>query len=587
VSTAGGFVITSVPVSSLGTVGDTLSVDFNPPAVAPWTQFRIVIRSPDAQIWYGDLGTLSTAQLTPRQFNTVSFSGLGAIKNQLSAATYDDLYVEINVNGVAGDYYFDNLVFGGDADFDSTPPGSGGGTGSSTGGTSGGAPQGGGGSSTGGATGGSGASAGLNELAIRVPAGTTVQAVVLGAQSKGLDVHDGVLTLSGARDPSKTISNQKFATVTSVGSLTSTIGSGAWVGNVLSVPSVSLRSWSRVRGNITTEGSYQGQSGASYTGTLQVNANLEPFEEAVFAYQFPSTLEGVPVIQNGSHRTLSPGGYGTTTVQSTGSSLRLTGPGAFYFEDLLIESGTTWAIDNSQGAVFIVVRGKMTLRGTQTNLAPSKRNVLFAVEGQEEPDLTESFRGVLWAPHATVHLPTADVFQGAFFADELIVRPGTDYEHFPFIRDDCSSACGLMFGCEGEPAVKSCPGVVGGSCTSNDDCGEGLTCGVDNGAFYGRSRQDDVCWDVTLCESSLADSNCGGIDAACGLCAFPVLAVGCTIDSDCPGGDICRSGNGERFESSDPDVCEPSFCADSASLEDGTCGAPWSPCGLCECTPQL
>src|SRR5690606_18698501 len=105
-------------------------------------------------------------------------------------------------------------------------------------------------------------------------------------------------------------------------------------------------------------------------------------------------------------------------------------------------------------------------------------------------------------------------------------------------------------------------------------------------AYYGRSRADDVCWDATICESSLADSNCGGIDAPCGLCEFPVLAVSCVADSECPGGDLCGSNNGERFQSSEPNVCEPSFCADSASLIDGSCGTPWSPCGLCECTPN-
>lgn len=341
--------------------------------MASWSQLRIVLRSSDVQIWYGDLGNLSTAGLTPGQFNTVHFSGLAGLQNALSGGGYDDLSVEITVNGPAGNYYFDNMVFGGEATFDDSGTGSGTG-GAATGGSSSAGGSGATGSgSTSSTTGGAGTDSTPGALTIRVPVGTTFNEVIFGAQSNGLDVHDSVQAISGARNPAVGLPGQSFATVTSVGSVKTTVGSNAWVGDVFSVPDVLVRSNGRVRGNVETEGSYENQWGGSYTGYLQEQANLEPFEETVFEYEFPTDLQQLDVVQNGAELTLTPGGYGPTAVQGWGSSLHLIGPGTFYFEDLLIESGTNWDIDNSQGAVFIVVRGKLRLRGTQTNDAASKQ----------------------------------------------------------------------------------------------------------------------------------------------------------------------------------------------------------------------
>lgn len=579
---------TVIPISGLGNVGDVLSIDFNPPSVQSWSALRIVLRSGDAQLWYGDLGTLSMADILPGQFTTLQFTDLSRWQSQLNVAEYNDLTVEILVVGPAGDYYFDNLVFGGDAAFsDDTQSSTGGSNGNGSG--IGGVPNGVGGTGTTGtgsdsSSGASGPGGGSNRMVIRVPVSTTFNEVIFGGQSKGLDVHDAVQAVSGARNPNLGTPEQNLATVTSVGNTGTIIGSGTWVGDVISVPNVTLRSGARAKGNVVTEGSYDQQLGAQYTGSLQEGANLEPFEETTFEYEFPHELQEVGFIQNGVDVSLPPGGYGATTVQGTGTNLRLAGPGAFYFDELKIDSGTTWQIDNTQGAVFVVVRGKLRLRGQQTNLSPEKRNILFAVEGEVEPDLGKSFRGVLLAPNATVHIPSVDLLQGAFFADEIIVHQNTNFELFPFSRDDCSTACGLMFGCPGEPPLKGCPGTVGGDCLGDEDCAEGLSCGVDNGGHFGRSRVVDLCWDATLCGSSAIASNCGDSGEPCGLCSAPTLT--CAVDDDCPTGEVCGTNNGIRFGSEEPNVCEPSFCTEGASLSDGSCGATWRHCGLCECTPN-
>ncbi len=443
-------------------------------------------------------------------------------------------------------------------------------------------------------------------MVIRVPKQTTFSKVALGAQGDQLDIHNAVMVFSGKRNPNATsLSDLTFAASSSIGGNITNIGVAARVGSLYSVPYIDFKNYAWVIGDVYATHGFSMPNGVQFHGNptnAPSNPDLEPFEETTFTYAFPEDLEhpaGLPAngfLQNGAGLTLTPGGYVGMTVQSSGTTLKLQGPGAFYFDSLKVESGAQWVIDNSKGAVFVVVRNGFRFKGKEVLLAPNKHNFLVAYEGMDFIDPAATFEAVFLAPKATIDLPTADHISGAFFGRKVIVHQTTDIWHYPFNRDDCATACGLMFGCSGQPAIKACPEVpddpcalgecsaacpcdAGQTCASNSDCKNGLLCAEDSGAYYGKSRDTDVCRPATGCE---VDSTlCGSVTAPCGKC--DVTPQECDQDADCPSGEVCGLDNSFAYGTEARRVCWPEVCASGLAEN---CGSTDSLCGKCECTPD-
>ncbi len=557
---SGGFSTrTKVSLGDLGAVGTELTLDLNPPDVAGWSTVRIDIHGSN-QIGYISLGTVSTANLTPGTFNTVRFPQLAVYQAQLNQP-WPDLEVEVVVNGPAGIYQLDNLRFGGEADFDPADTGGSGGSGGTGGGGTGG---------NGSGTGGSESSA-PSRMIIRTPYGASFSEVVLGAQDGVLDIHDRVKTYSGA-------SLVNFSEVSSVGTEQTIVGRDTEIGELYSAPSVWARTHSHFQSDVRTSGLFGMQDASTVVvdGEVYEGASMTPLNETIIEYRFPEESESLGVLTNDIVVPIAPGAYGTTLVQG-GATLRLLGPGTFYFDDLLTESGTRWEIDNSDGAVLVFVKGEFRARGRQVIEQQNKRNILIAVEGVGPVTIGAYFDGVLLAPEASLDIPTQYETEGAFFGKDVIAHQSTRFRHYPFVRDDCDTACGVMFGCPGQPNIKACPGEVGGGC--NGGCVDGLTCGTNNGVHFGLSKSADVCWSPT-CEAGDFFANCGEQNSLCGNCSSQPTP--CISNYDCVGADVCGTQNGWRHGSDSPRVCEPADC--SGALEP-RCGSADSECGECVCAP--
>jgi RHS repeat-associated protein len=130
----------------------------------------------------------------------------------------------------------------------------------------------------------------------------------------------------------------------------------------------------------------------------------------------------------------------------------------------------------------------------------------------------------------------------------------------------------------------SCPACAGGGCGSDSDCASGLVCGVNNGACFGQSRANRVCWAPT-CQGGGNTAACGAADSACGIncaCVNPCDAT--DAGTACPPGEVCKAGVGLVFSAPFPDVCVDPRCP---SNDPALCGQSDSLCGsTCVCTPN-
>jgi RHS repeat-associated protein len=121
----------------------------------------------------------------------------------------------------------------------------------------------------------------------------------------------------------------------------------------------------------------------------------------------------------------------------------------------------------------------------------------------------------------------------------------------------------------------SCPCASGGAgCDSNAECAAGLSCLANSGTRVGYPSNFGVCLPPKC--GAPKQSECGSVEAECGLCPG---APSCTRDADCRTGQVCGSGNGDRFGTSG-NVCWSPTCND-ATMRERSCGNYDSLCGVC------
>jgi hypothetical protein len=116
------------------------------------------------------------------------------------------------------------------------------------------------------------------------------------------------------------------------------------------------------------------------------------------------------------------------------------------------------------------------------------------------------------------------------------------------------------------------PSGPGTPCTQNSDCAIGLTCGNNNGAYFGLPRATRVCW----------GGDCPiGCSAPGGLCG--TNCTGVNPCDECAAGETCVEGVGTLVGASFADACLPTGCP---SDDPALCGDATALCGPCICTPD-
>jgi hypothetical protein len=339
-----------------------------------------------------------------------------------------------------------------------------GGAGTGAGGRGGAGAGGAGAGGTGAGAGGAGAG-GINggtdlEFYIDLPVHVPRTSVALGTSGGALTLNDGVRILASASGFSS-ISSVKTTSETNLGVSAETLNLWSEANVVV------LRDGAYVHGNLTTEGTVNTQNNVHVTGTETVNGTLTPIQHQSWIVQFPATNGGPVNLDVAQVRTITPGAFGTSTVQRN-AVLTLAGSGRYTFDGLLdLEPSSTLNVDNSQGPVQIYASGGFTFRGTISPRDPTKNNILIGIAGSGPIPMDTSFNAILVAPHGDVTLGSVN-HSGAIYARSINVGAHSDFTHRPFAPSDL---CAAGAACDG-----LCPCNPGGACDDPGDCVTDVPC---------------------------------------------------------------------------------------------------------------
>ncbi len=530
-----GGMLTSVPLSSLGPISSTVTLQVRLPAYVASTtwqgQVALHLNSPTAGVFTQYFGPAAFSNSSTGVFHQVQFTLPPAIQSALSTATYNDLTVGIELDfgpnpnpnaGFSDPFYIDKLDFGQVAPPDAGAggtssagtggkAGAGGGTGA--GGTTAGAGGAGAGGTAGTSTAGAGGTAGTAGTAgaagtagiagtagtagtagsgtsgpcsftaaasgsatdvpfvIKLPVGVHREEIGVGTTGGYLTLDDGVTVVKDAGG---------FASVSSVSATNRTnLGVAAEVQDVYTeATGIDLRSNAHVHGTLKTAADFTAQAGAVVDGNTLQNTSLQPLESITWTASFPNTNQGSCSLEPDNTEVIDPGSYGDIAVKSR-SHLKIRS-GTYYFNSLSFEPQAELDIANTAGPVFIYIRTTFAFSGTVVETDTTHMNFLFGVAGSSGVNIQTAFRGILIAPNAGVSLPTdSNVGHvGAFFANAFIAHQNTALHQRPFSPTEfCASdaACSSFCPCGDNDVCGGTP-TSPEPATADPNCIDGVCC---------------------------------------------------------------------------------------------------------------
>ncbi len=136
-------------------------------------------------------------------------------------------------------------------------------------------------------------------------------------------------------------------------------------------------------------------------------------------------------IESTDSQRVAPGSYASLVVLP--DSTAVLSHGSYFLGALDVHADATLELDSSQGPIYIWVYDKLTLRGGLRDAFFGGVALFVGYGGTESPIIETSFRGLLLAPRATLHLPaTSPPHIGSFFARRVELAPKAKVEQRPF-----------------------------------------------------------------------------------------------------------------------------------------------------------
>ncbi|WP_394822476.1 hypothetical protein [Pendulispora albinea] len=205
------------------------------------------------------------------------------------------------------------------------------------------------------------------------------------------------------------------------------VGPDATVGDIFSVPSVSMRPHSTVEGAITTRGEVLDLDTATVTGTVRVHTMpLLPMFPTV---ETPVRAGPDVIVSPWQQRDLAPGAYGQFRVAAAAQVTLHAG--LYTFDEARAEG--RMVLDQSRGPIRIVVKDDFVFAGTQRFTGgPSS---LFVGAAQGDVRLPAAFLGSVVAPHGSIWLGATSprtTHIGTFAGVTVNVAPGATVTHRAF-----------------------------------------------------------------------------------------------------------------------------------------------------------
>jgi hypothetical protein len=379
VTVNGSTEVTSLDLSSMGSIASSFSFDLRLPQTVSWGDTHLVIVAPSLGISRLDLGTRSLVGKPANSFQTYTFSVPPAIEAALEG-TYSDLEFKVVINAPAASspYLLDNLNVGPTGATPSTQ----------------------------------------QTTSFPLPDGVRRRDVAVAANGT-LKIGDGAHTVT---------SGGGYAPVANSGTGTSTTyyGFNAVTGSLTSRPDVTLKDGATVSGDLLTAGQIV-RVGANVNGSVTGSVT----EHAAFATQNLTWTVTYPPVSNGPVRlepnqqaTMAPGRYGVVSVKS-GSTIFLR-TGVYYIDSLQLEPQSTVQLDDAQGAVEIYVKDAFDFfRGQILNNGGPQPELLVVSFGSGTTYVEAPFRGAIVSPSGKIVLGVVTGGHiGEFLGHDVELRPG-------------------------------------------------------------------------------------------------------------------------------------------------------------------
>lgn len=410
VTSIGWTEVASRTLSSLGDVGTTISYDIRLPQATPWGETRVIIQIPSRGITWQDLGSFNLAGRAPNVFHRVTFNLPPSLITALES-TYSDLVIRVVVNkpALSGPVIIDNLDIGA-----APPSGSGGaGGGAGSGGTAG----------TGGSTAGASGSTGSLAFSVEVPYPHTPEAMTLVA-AENLRLNDRVTV--GAANASSL--NASF------GGAYLAAGSGV-NGSLYDDGTLFLGSSSRISEWLVVTGAVTRQSNV----VIGTETHVASIPSTIVTFNVPTgPSTGNVFVNNGQSRTLTPGHYGTLSVQSN-ADLYLSS-GTYTFSSFNIEPQGDVFLSKASGPIQVFVTGSpFQFKGRIVSSVGPIGDFLVGYLGTQDAALQGPFLGTFLAPNGKILLQRPSdnsPHRGAFFGRSIDVASDSTVLHEPFPWDE-------------------------------------------------------------------------------------------------------------------------------------------------------
>jgi hypothetical protein len=182
-----------------------------------------------------------------------------------------------------------------------------------------------------------------------------------------------------------------------------------------------MSSASKVKGDATA-GTFEISSNSSITGTKTLQTPAVSFMDV----KVPT---GIPYL-------------GDVRARSGGATL--VGPGSFKINNLTLDNNATLFIDNSRGPVTLYVTGKIDMGDNAALRIADVQPEHFAVymPNAQTANLDgngSSFRGVLYAPKATITIKRGD-FYGAFVGKTVTIENARVHYDSTLTQDDAPAS---------------------------------------------------------------------------------------------------------------------------------------------------
>lgn len=395
--------ISSVPLSSLGTVGGILNYDIRIPASVSWGETRAQVNIPSKGIYWQDIGGLSLVGMAPGTFKTATFQIPTSVLTALNGS-YTDLRLRIIINGPTNSnpYLLDNIVF-------TTAPG---------------------------------APGTVSSFSITIPEGVAPPDAFM-TSTERLQVDDQVVLGT----------QQKLEAIGNIGTAGFELGSLAVANaNVYNQAGAAyLRSQSSIRGFLRTTGAVTTQPPVTVTGGTFPNSVVN---SSTVTWQVPWPASVQPAISLDADQppvaqpplAVAPGSYAGFNLQPRARAALTAG--TYFFDSFNTEPEAKVFIDTSSGPIFIYTRTQFRFHGPMVQSAGPEGQLLVGYLGVPNVDLEAGFVGTMVAPNAQIDIRRASVGQhrGAFFGKRIEVFSSGTILHVPFSWDflDADKDCDGM-----------------------------------------------------------------------------------------------------------------------------------------------